>query len=93
MRRPRLTGRHWQLILTILSVFAGVPLGLSMRTMHPDHHLITFIGFPGEIFMNMLKMLILPLIAASLIAGLLLLHIETDGHGLLLDHLLCITLV
>jgi solute carrier family 1 (high affinity glutamate transporter) protein 2 len=63
--------RHLQLLLTILSVFAGVGIGLLVRTTNPSPYVVTWIGFPGEIFMNMLKMMILPLIAASLISGLL----------------------
>lgn len=37
------------------------------------------IGFPGELFMNMLKMLILPLIVASLICALATLDSKATG--------------
>ena len=40
---------------------------------------IMLIGFPGELFMNMLKMLILPLIVASLICALATLDSKATG--------------
>jgi Na+/H+-dicarboxylate symporter len=42
--------------------FALRPLKLSTKT-------IVLIGFPGEILLNLLKLLILPLIVSSLISG------------------------
>lgn len=39
------------------------------RYAEPSATAIKLIGFPGELFMNMLKAMILPLIAASLISG------------------------
>lgn len=41
--------------------------------------IIMLIGFPGELFMNMLKMLILPLIVASLICALATLDSKATG--------------
>lgn len=41
--------------------------------------IIMLIGFPGELFMNMLKMLILPLIVASLICALATLDAKATG--------------
>jgi solute carrier family 1 (high affinity glutamate transporter) protein 2 len=58
------------LILTILSVVAGALLGFLIRFAEPSRATVTLITFPGEILMNMLKMMILPLIIASLISGL-----------------------
>lgn len=39
-----------------------------------------FLGFPGELLMRMLKMMILPLIISSLIAGLANLDIGSSGR-------------
>src|SRR3954471_2946672 len=58
-----------QLILTLLSVVIGIVFGLLARSANPAPRTIELIGFPGEILMSMLKMTILPLIAASLISG------------------------
>lgn len=59
-----------QLLLTVLAVFVGIGIGFALRGTHPTQKTIDLIAFPGEILMNMLKMMILPLIAASLISGL-----------------------
>jgi solute carrier family 1 (high affinity glutamate transporter) protein 2 len=58
------------LVLTILGVFMGFFIGFIVRIYKPSEETIMFISFPGDILMRMLKMLILPLIVSSLIAGL-----------------------
>lgn len=64
------------LLLTIASIIVGGIIGLSVREVNMDQHsegyqlMVVLLGFPGEIFLRMLKMLILPLIVFSLIAGL-----------------------
>lgn len=78
------TGRwSWEnllLILTIASVVVGVVLGLSVREAvdvseiegpeDPRRVAYELLKFPGEVFLRMLQMLILPLIVFSLLAGL-----------------------
>lgn len=58
------------LLLTILSVVVGIIIGVSVHPAHPDRVAIELIAFPGELFLRMLKMLILPLLIFSLMAGL-----------------------
>lgn len=64
------------LLLTIASVIVGAVVGLSVRSVDLPKDsegyrlMVTLLGFPGELFLRMLKMLILPLIVFSLIAGL-----------------------
>ena len=64
------------LLLTIASVLVGAIIGISVREVDMPREsegyrlMVTLIGFPGEIFLRMLKMLILPLIIFSLISGL-----------------------
>ncbi len=64
------------LILTIASVVVGAIIGISVREVDMERDskgyylMVELLGFPGEIFLRMLKMLILPLIVFSLIAGL-----------------------
>lgn len=60
---------HLLLALTLGGVVVGCIIGFSARAGHPSDRAIEFIGFPGEILMSMLKMVILPLIAASLVSG------------------------
>jgi len=59
-----------QLIFTLLGVIVGIIVGFLMRFLQPDGRTVSYVNFPGEILMNALKMMILPLIAASLISGL-----------------------
>uniref|UniRef100_A0A1I7XPG7 Alpha-N-acetylglucosaminidase n=1 Tax=Heterorhabditis bacteriophora TaxID=37862 RepID=A0A1I7XPG7_HETBA len=46
---------------------------------NPSNTVVRLVGFPGELFMNMLKAMILPLIVASLISGLSQLDGKTSG--------------
>ncbi|KAK9849386.1 hypothetical protein WJX84_010959 [Apatococcus fuscideae] len=57
------------LFLTLLGVLAGILLGSLIRLAHPSKDTITLIGLPGEILLRLLKMLVLPLVAGSMIAG------------------------
>ena len=66
---------HWTkdnllLILTVVSVVVGIIVGLSVHAAHPGRVAVEIIALPGELFLRMLKMLILPLIIFSLMAGL-----------------------
>ncbi|KAK6013171.1 hypothetical protein OSTOST_21571, partial [Ostertagia ostertagi] len=72
MRRVKsLSKQDILLILTIAGVIVGVVGGGLLRYLNPNEEVTKFIGFPGELFMNMLKAMILPLIVASLISGLI----------------------
>lgn len=57
------------LISTIGAVILGAVLGFIIRPYQPTARTIMLISFPGEILMQLLKMMILPLIISSLIAG------------------------
>lgn len=67
------------LLLTIASVLIGCAVGLSVKEADPNREAVELIAFPGEIFLRMLKMLILPLIIFSLIAGLGSLEVRVAG--------------
>ncbi|CAH8544398.1 unnamed protein product [Schistosoma turkestanicum] len=55
---------------TVLAVILGMTIGLIVKIYaSPSPRTIYLLSFPGELLMNMLKMLIIPLIVSSLIAG------------------------
>jgi L-cystine uptake protein TcyP (sodium:dicarboxylate symporter family) len=66
----RFCSQNLLLTLTILSVIIGLGVGAFLRHVEIGNELIQSVNFPGEIFLRILKMLILPLIFSSLIAGL-----------------------
>ncbi|KAK6165399.1 hypothetical protein SNE40_022332 [Patella caerulea] len=70
------------LVLLFFGVFFGVGMGFFVRAVASPFtpRQIMYLMFPGEILMRMLKMLILPLIVASLIAGIAGLDAKTCGR-------------
>ncbi|XP_015279605.1 PREDICTED: neutral amino acid transporter B(0) [Gekko japonicus] len=58
-------------LLTVAGVIAGVAVGLGVREMSsklsPTE--ILYFSFPGELLLRLLKMIILPLVVCSLVAG------------------------
>ncbi|XP_034040527.1 excitatory amino acid transporter 2-like isoform X1 [Thalassophryne amazonica] len=73
--------KNMVLTLTILGVFLGSTAGMLLRHISPlPPDVIMIIGFPGEILMRMLKMLILPLIVSSLVTGLAGLDAKSSGR-------------
>jgi len=76
-RRAR---KNLLLLLTIVSVMVGLGVGFTARSAEPTQRTIDLIGFPGEILMNMLKAMIIPLIASSLISGLSQLDAKQSGR-------------
>ncbi|CAF1101380.1 unnamed protein product [Didymodactylos carnosus] len=78
------------LILTIVSVVLAIGIGIALREIkcETDERIngcritpedITYIDFPGQLFINVLKMLILPLIVSSIISALAQLDAQTAG--------------
>ncbi|KAK7098760.1 excitatory amino acid transporter-like [Littorina saxatilis] len=56
-------------ILTVVGVIVGFIVGFGIRTLQPSQDAVIWIGLPGEVYMRMLKMMILPLIICSVITG------------------------
>ncbi|KAI4467410.1 sodium/dicarboxylate symporter-related [Holotrichia oblita] len=58
-------------ILTIVSVFAGVAVGIALKQAKPQwtEREVKYVEFPGELFLRMLKSLIIPLLTASIICA------------------------
>ncbi|XP_017075902.1 LOW QUALITY PROTEIN: excitatory amino acid transporter [Drosophila eugracilis] len=80
-----LTGyRRWlsdnlMLLVTLSGVLLGVVLGLSLRPLNLHGDSIMLISYPGELFMRVLKLMILPLVISSLIAGSASLNAKMNG--------------
>lgn len=59
------------LIATIVAVILGISIGFILRAFFEfNDNQISYFGFFGQLFLRMLKFLILPLIATSLISGI-----------------------
>lgn len=87
MSPVRVTDMRWGwvrknllLIITFSGVIFGVGLGLALRAAGPDSTTILLISYPGELFIRMLKLMILPLIIASLISGSASLNAKMNGR-------------
>ena len=77
-------GKNWLsenllLILTFSGVVIGVGGGLALRYWGLDTSTIHLIAYPGELFMRLLKLMILPLVIASLITGSASLNAKMSG--------------
>uniref|UniRef100_A0A4W5NEN3 Amino acid transporter n=1 Tax=Hucho hucho TaxID=62062 RepID=A0A4W5NEN3_9TELE len=72
--------KNWLLIATIVSVLLGIGLGVVVREYASLSHLEKqYFGFPGDILMRMLKLVILPLIISSMITGVAALDSDVSG--------------
>ncbi|XP_034021161.1 excitatory amino acid transporter 3 [Thalassophryne amazonica] len=72
--------RNWLLLATIVSVVLGIGLGVLVREYASLSHVDKiYFGFPGDILMRMLKLIILPLIISSMITGVAALDSEVSG--------------
>ena len=67
------------LLLTIVGVCLGLGVGVAVQSAKPSQTAATLIYFPGEIFLRMLQMLIVPLIVASLVSGVSSLDVKASG--------------
>ncbi|XP_023955142.1 excitatory amino acid transporter isoform X1 [Bicyclus anynana] len=67
------------LVITLAGVLAGIAVGFGLRPYHLGPDALIVISYPGELFMRLLKLMILPLIIASLIAGSASLNAKMSG--------------
>ncbi|XP_042595106.1 neutral amino acid transporter B(0)-like [Cyprinus carpio] len=56
-------------ILTVSAVIVGVFIGLGVRSAGLSRTQILHFGFPGELLIRLLKMIIIPLVVCSLVSG------------------------
>jgi Na+/H+-dicarboxylate symporter len=68
--------------MMIVAVAVGIGLGIGLRENWSPHdkRKLHYLRFPGDLLMNMLKMLILPLIISSLISSLAFLDAKASGR-------------
>lgn len=67
------------LLLTVLGAVIGILAGSLLRLANPSPLAIELLGFPGEIMLRLLKLLVLPLIAFSMISGVCSLRDSSSG--------------
>lgn len=82
-RRKGCTGEHLLTVLTVLSVLAGVGLGFALKHVKPEgwsQREVMYIQFPGDLFLRMLKALILPLIVSSIVSAIGSLDLTLSGN-------------
>ncbi|TRY87305.1 hypothetical protein DNTS_023137 [Danionella cerebrum] len=56
-------------ILTVTAVIVGVFIGLGVRSASLSRTQVIYFGFPGELLIRLLKMIIIPLVVCSLVSG------------------------
>jgi Na+/H+-dicarboxylate symporter len=69
-------GKHLLTILTIISVVLGIITGIAVRSIFLDKNekqfsprVVMYVNFIGDVFLRILKGLILPLVVSSLVAA------------------------
>ncbi|XP_034174029.2 excitatory amino acid transporter 2 isoform X3 [Osmia lignaria lignaria] len=67
------------LVVTLSGVMFGVLLGFGLRPLNLGDDAVMLISYPGELFMRLLKLMILPLVIASLISGSASLNARMNG--------------
>ena len=78
----RRMSKHMLTVLTVVGVFAGIVLGMILRSSASGtwtKRQIMYIDFPGHMFLRMLKGLILPLIVSSIISAIGSLDLSLSG--------------
>ncbi|XP_076833078.1 neutral amino acid transporter B(0) [Brachyhypopomus gauderio] len=65
----RIARANLLVILTVAAVIVGVLIGLGVRSAQLSDTQIIYFGFPGELLIRLLKMIIIPLVVCSLVSG------------------------
>ncbi|XP_022645820.1 excitatory amino acid transporter-like isoform X2 [Varroa jacobsoni] len=61
--------KNFFLVTTVFGVIAGIVLGVALRSLEPSVQMISFVELPGEVFMRCLRLLILPMMIATIVSG------------------------
>ncbi|XP_030632337.1 neutral amino acid transporter B(0) isoform X1 [Chanos chanos] len=68
-RLKRIARANLLVILTVSAVIVGVLIGLAVRNAALTKTQQIYFGFPGELLIRLLKMIIIPLVVCSLVSG------------------------
>ncbi|KAG7480320.1 neutral amino acid transporter B(0) [Solea senegalensis] len=68
-RVKRIVKNNLLVILTVAGVIVGVFIGLTVRNATLTRTQMIYVGFPGEVLIRLLKMIIIPLVVCSLVSG------------------------
>lgn len=70
------------LILMVIAMAVGIGMGWGLRSVEPKltKRDIFYLRFPGDLLLQMLKMLILPLIVSSLVSAMASLDLQQSGR-------------
>lgn len=68
-RVKRIVRANLLVILTVAAVIVGVLIGMCVRQAELSRTQIIYMGFPGELLIRLLKMIIIPLVVCSLVSG------------------------
>uniref|UniRef100_A0A8W8IG80 Amino acid transporter n=1 Tax=Magallana gigas TaxID=29159 RepID=A0A8W8IG80_MAGGI len=71
--------RHLLFILTLSAVIVGFALGFLLRLAEPSSDALLWLGMPGELFLRLLKMMIIPLLVCSVIHSTASLDPKSNG--------------
>ncbi|XP_068042476.1 neutral amino acid transporter A [Anomalospiza imberbis] len=87
--------RNALVLLTVSGVVAGVALGAAVRGAALGPAQVSYLAFPGELLLRMLRMVILPLVVCSLVSGAASLDTRSLGRlgGIALAYFLGTTLL
>ncbi|KAL5004084.1 hypothetical protein ScPMuIL_017540 [Solemya velum] len=66
--------------LTALGITVGFSLGFGLRELDPDYDALLWTGMPGELYLRLLRMMILPLIVCSVITGSASMNPKVNGR-------------
>lgn len=80
-RAKKCAQKHLLVLCLLFALVAGVSLGAGLRNLTPAlcRRQIMYVRFPGDVLMNMLTFLIVPLIISSLVSGLASLDARSSG--------------
>ncbi|XP_053403402.1 excitatory amino acid transporter-like [Mercenaria mercenaria] len=67
------------LFSTLLGVGFGFVVGFAVRATQPSENALMWLGLPGQLYLRLLKMMIVPLIACSVICGAAALDPKANG--------------
>ncbi|XP_074651037.1 excitatory amino acid transporter-like [Tubulanus polymorphus] len=73
------------LVLTAAGIVVGFAAGLVTRKYEPSKDTLIWLGLPGDLFLRLLKMMILPLIVSCVISGTASLDARSNGKISLLS--------